>query len=62
MSETIILASGSPRRRDLLRMAGIDFEICQCEVDETLSGKPEEVVMQLAKKKLKQPICFIPAV
>ncbi len=51
MADAIILASGSPRRRDLLRMAGIDFEICQCEVDETLTGKPEEVVMQLAERK-----------
>ena len=49
MADAIILASGSPRRRDLLRVAGIDLGISQCEVDETLTGKPEEVVIGLAE-------------
>ncbi len=51
MAEKIMLASGSPRRRDLLQTIGIDFDICLCEVDETQSGKPEIVVQQLAIKK-----------
>lgn len=60
MTEPIILASGSPRRRDLLRMAGIDFEICQCEVDETQTGKPDEVVRQLAEKKAQAAYLHYP--
>lgn len=64
MAQGIILASGSPRRRDLLRMIGIDFEVCQCEVDETETGLPDEVVKRLAIKKaeaafLLYPNCFI---
>ena len=32
----IILASASPRRRELLATAGIDFEIRTAEVDESI--------------------------
>ena len=31
----IILASGSPRRRELLRELGLNFEVYKPEVDET---------------------------
>lgn len=49
----IILASQSPRRRQLLSDAGIDFEIRTQEVDETWPpGLPaEEVAPYLAQKK-----------
>lgn len=53
MSERIILASGSPRRCDLLKMIGIDFEVCQCDVNETKIGAPNVVVQQNAFKKAK---------
>ena len=36
----LILASASPRRRELLRMAGIEFEVCPADIDETV---PEDV-------------------
>ena len=32
----VILASGSPRRKELLEMMGIKFEIKTSDVDETL--------------------------
>ena len=49
----VILASASPRRRELLTLAGIEFEVCVSQVeekiDETLS--PDELVMSLAFQK-----------
>lgn len=49
----LILASGSPRRKQLLELAHIDFEIITTDVDETNPpGMPEEEVpVYLAKKK-----------
>ena len=48
----IILASGSPRRKDILTAHGIDFKIVVSEVDENCNGlTPEETVKELSKKK-----------
>jgi septum formation protein len=49
----LILASASPRRADLLRAAGISFEVSTVEVDERFhSGEsPEAAVARLAKSK-----------
>ena len=48
----IILASNSPRRKELLTQAGIDFEVKSADVEEvTDKTKPEEVVMDLSKLK-----------
>ncbi len=50
--QKIILASGSPRRRELLATAGIPFAVRTSEVDETTSLKdPEEVVKELSCRK-----------
>src|SRR5262245_925068 len=51
--ERIILASASPRRAELLRAAGIDFEIQPADVDETIGGEesPVEYVSRLAEAK-----------
>ncbi len=52
----IILASSSPRRRDLLRMIGINFDVIPpSEVKEKLeSGEsPEKIVMELALLKAR---------
>ena len=38
----IVLASGSPRRRALLAKMGYQFELCAPDVDETISGAPQE--------------------
>ncbi len=53
MSDTLILASASPRRADLLRMIGCRFDIFPSNVDEqTDSGlSPGEVVSELASRK-----------
>ena len=49
----IILASGSPRRRELLAMAGYTFEVIPADVDETADPalSPAELVAMLAEKK-----------
>lgn len=50
--EKIILASNSPRRRELLAQAGIDFEVIPADIDEVVeSDSPAEVVMSLSKQK-----------
>ena len=47
----VILASGSPRRRELLGEMGIEFEIDVPDVDETMDGSPENMVKALAERK-----------
>lgn len=53
LPEKVILASGSPRRRELLHEMGIEFEIDVSDVDETASGAPEEMVCILAERKAR---------
>ena len=49
----IILASGSPRRRELLDMIGVSFEVIPADVDETADPAllPDQLVAHLAEKK-----------
>lgn len=48
----IILASASPRRRELVARLGIDFEIMTADCDEdTNSLSPAEMVSELSKRK-----------
>lgn len=48
----IILASNSPRRSDLLKQAGYEFEILTSNIEEnTLKTKPDEVVKDLSLQK-----------
>ena len=49
----LVLASGSPRRADLLRAAGIPFDVSPVDVDEDFwpGEKPEEAVARLAEAK-----------
>lgn len=51
----IILASGSPRRRELLAREGVQFSVQVANVDETLEPdllrQPEEAVKKLAERK-----------
>ena len=49
---TIILASNSPRRRELLRQIGVEPEIRPSNIDEQVTSQiPEEVVMELSSQK-----------
>jgi septum formation protein len=49
----LILASASPRRQELLRSAGISFEVIPSEVDEEMEEgeAPDEHVIRLARLK-----------
>lgn len=53
----IILASGSPRRRELLRAAGIDFKVVKSRVDEhgkvPRRGRPASWAVLLATEKAR---------
>jgi septum formation protein len=51
----IVLASNSPRRRDLLRQIGLDFTIDPADIDEAvLPGEvPEEYAVRLALRKAR---------
>jgi len=50
-----VLASASPRRKELLELAGLDFKMVVSAVDESLVDKlsPTEQVARLAMKKAK---------
>ncbi len=49
----IILASASPRRRELLNVAGVEFEVLVSEADETVpeGTAPKDAAMMTAEKK-----------
>ena len=47
----IVLASGSPRRRELMERAGYRFEVCPSDADERAEGSPMERVARLAARK-----------
>ena len=48
---TLILASASPRRRELLSLTGFPFRIDAPDVDETCSLPPREAVKELSRRK-----------
>lgn len=52
---TVVLASASPRRRQLLEDAGVEFVVRVADVDEQLepdiASKPEEAAKKLAERK-----------
>ena len=48
----IILASASPRRKQLLELAGFEFEIWPSDKEEVITKKlPEEICVELSKQK-----------
>ena len=50
--ESIILASASPRRKELLAQIGIEYEVLPSKIEEVVTSRiPSEIVMELAKQK-----------
>ena len=51
----LILASASPRRAELLRSAGIDFDVMPADVDESVHAgeTPEAYVRRIAEAKAR---------
>ena len=56
----IVLASASPRRRELLAKAGVEFRVHAVDVDESLdpelAREPVEAVRRLAERKAKAAV------
>jgi septum formation protein len=51
----IILASGSPRRKELLEQIGLNFEICPAKGEEVITKSiPSDVVLELSKQKAEE--------
>lgn len=51
----LILASASPRRKELLAKTGFDFEIIPAKGEENITKKiPAEVVMELSRQKAEE--------
>lgn len=47
-----VLASASPRRKELLMQAGFIFDVMPADIEEKMSGdNPPEIVMNLARQK-----------
>ena len=51
MAVDLVLASGSPRRRELLKMLGFDFEVASADVDESTDLPADQAVQELARRK-----------
>ena len=57
----IILASGSPRRRELLHQVGLDFTVLVTDADESINiTEPSKVVEELSYRKAKAAVeCYL---
>lgn len=55
MKTGLILASASPRRKELLEMAGLDFEVIPAGIDESFRDgeTPYEHVLRLSREKAR---------
>lgn len=49
----LYLASASPRRRELMQLAGIPFEVDISDAEETMEGSPEEIARTNALRKAR---------
>ena len=47
----LILASGSPRRKEILDTMGLEFSVDVSDADESFAGTPEEMVLELSRRK-----------
>lgn len=53
----LILASGSPRRKEILDTMGLEFSVDVSDADESFAGTPEEMVLELSRRKA-QAVAF----
>lgn len=53
MSARLVLASASPRRRDILAQLGIEFEVVVSDVEEEEAGDPLAVALANAERKAR---------
>lgn len=53
MSHRLVLASASPRRREILGALGVAHEVVVTDVEELAEGDPEAVVLENARRKAR---------
>jgi len=51
LKRPLILASGSPRRKEILDTMGLSYSVDISDVDESFSGSPKEMVIELSFRK-----------
>ena len=51
LDRPLILASGSPRRKEILETMGLSYIIDVSDADESFQGDPEAMVLELSKRK-----------
>ena len=62
MGHKLILASASPRRKELLEQIGAEFKILAAKGEETaVSDKPEQLVLELSAQKASEIAESLPA-
>jgi septum formation protein len=49
----VVLASGSPQRREILHKLGIEFDVVVPDVEELTDGNPEQLVLENALRKAR---------
>lgn len=57
----LILASGSPRRRELLSQMGLEYTVDASEADESFCGPAEDMVLELSRRKARSVAARHPA-
>ncbi len=50
---SVVLASGSPQRREILARLGVEFEVVVSGVEELSDGDPERLVVENARRKAR---------
>ena len=53
MERSLILASASPRRRELMSYTGVPFEVITADAQEVTNGEPQALVMENARRKAR---------
>ena len=53
MKQSLILASASPRRRELMAYTGLPFEVITADAEEIKAGDPETLVKENARRKAR---------
>ena len=51
MAQSLILASSSPRRRELMEGTGLPFQVITADAEELKEGEPKALVMENARRK-----------
>jgi septum formation protein len=56
----LVLASASPRRREILGALGIEYVVVEPDVEEVREGDPEQVVIENARRKVRAGLAQSP--